>query len=284
MRQGCCRHSSWLALLRSSKLNASIESDIVSAWNLASEAVQRYGSFVAAAQAAAAGNSLGDNQSFGDYTQGDSAANTAAANSIVERMKANAAAWHQADTSERKRLSAENEQLAQQLAQYVGATPIKKDGVWYLNGEELFKLYPKYHDGGVVGGLPNTKQQELLTVLKNGELVATTQMQDRVVELVDFAKNLSAKLSALPYSSGLGELLKNDVLATLPKPSAVARNENSSLVFNPEFNIVIQSNGNFSDSEAGDFGKKVADIAIGKLSEAFGKKGIRNFSGTLLKA
>ena len=32
------------------------------------------------------------------------------------------------------------------------------------------------------------------------------------------------------------------------------------------------------------YGNKIADITLGKLSEAFGKKGIRNFSGTLLKA
>ena len=162
--------------------------------------------------------------------------------------------------------------------------PVRKNGVWYLNGQELFKLYPKYHDGGVVGGIPNRKQQELLTVLKNGELVATTQMQEHAIELVDFAKNISAKLAALPYSSGIGNLLKNDVVSALPKAEPVNRSENSSFVFNPEFNIAIQYSGNMSDDDAGAFGQKIADIAIGKLSDAFSKKGIRNFSGTLLKA
>lgn len=263
---------------------SSLQSEIIANWNLASEAVQRYGSFVAAANAASANNSLGDNQSFGDYTQSDNSSNITVENAIVERMKANAAAWHTADDAEKQRLNSENMQLAQELSQYVGAMPVRKNGVWYLNGQELFKLYPKYHDGGVVGGIPNRKQQELLTVLKNGELVATTQMQERAIELVDFAKNISAKLAALPYSSGIGNLLKNDVVSALPKAEPVNRSENSSFVFNPEFNIAIQYSGNMSDDDAGAFGQKIADIAIGKLSDAFSKKGIRNFSGTLLKA
>lgn len=263
---------------------SSLQSEIIANWDLASEAVQRYGSFVAAANAASANNSLGDNQSFGDYTQSDNSSNVTVENAIVERMKANAAAWHTADDAEKQRLNSENMQLAQELSQYVGAMPVRKNGVWYLNGQELFKLYPKYHNGGVVGGIPNRKQQELLTVLKNGELVATTQMQERAIELVDFAKNISAKLAALPYSSGIGNLLKNDVVSALPKAEPVNRSENSSFVFNPEFNIAIQYSGNMSDDDAGAFGQKIADIAIGKLSDAFSKKGIRNFSGTLLKA
>ena len=284
MWQGCRRHSSWLALLRSSKLNASIESEIIEKWALASEAVQRYGSFVAAAQATAAGNSLGDSFSY-DYDQsaGDPAA-TAAANTIVERMKANAAAWHGASKSEQARLSAENEQLAQQLAQYVGAMPTKDhSGVWWLNGQKLFDIYPKYHQGGVVGGLQNEKQKELLTVLKDGELVSTEQMQERTIELIDFADNIAKRLKALPYMNGFGSLLKNDVLTALPKLTP-AQGGSQSMVFSPSIQVTIQHNGSVSDSDAEVYGNKIADITLGKLSEAFGKKGIRNFSGTLLKA
>lgn len=262
----------------------SIQDDIVSAWQLASEAVQRYGSFVAAAQATAAGNSLGDSFSY-DYDQsaGDPAA-TAAANTIVERMKANAAAWHGASKSEQARLSAENEQLAQQLAQYVGAMPTKDhSGVWWLNGQKLFDIYPKYHQGGVVGGLQNEKQKELLTVLKDGELVSTAQMQDRTIELIDFADNIAKRLKALPYMNGFGSLLKNDVLTALPKLTP-AQGGSQSMVFSPSIRVTIQHNGSVSDSDAEVYGNKIADITLGKLSEAFGKKGIRNFSGTLLKA
>lgn len=262
----------------------SIQDDIISAWQLASEAVQRYGSFVAAAQATAAGNSLGDSFSY-DYDQsaGDPAA-TAAANTIVERMKANAAAWHGASKSEQARLSAENEQLAQQLAQYVGAMPTKDhSGVWWLNGQKLFDIYPKYHQGGVVGGLQNEKQKELLTVLKDGELVSTAQMQERTIELIDFADNIAKRLKALPYMNGFGSLLKNDVLTALPKLTP-AQGGSQSMVFSPSIRVTIQHNGSVSDSDAEVYGNKIADITLGKLSEAFGKKGIRNFSGTLLKA
>lgn len=262
----------------------SIQDDIVSAWQLASEAVQRYGSFVAAAQATAAGNSLGDSFSY-DYDQsaGDPA-ETAAANTIVERMKANAAAWHGASKSEQARLSAENEQLAQQLAQYVGAMPTKDhSGVWWLNGQKLFDIYPKYHQGGVVGGLQNEKQKELLTVLKDGELVSTAQMQERTIELIDFADNIAKRLKALPYMNGFGSLLKNDVLTALPKLTP-AQGGSQSMVFSPSIRVTIQHNGSVSDSDAEVYGNKIADITLGKLSEAFGKKGIRNFSGTLLKA
>ena len=266
------------------KAGSSIESEIIEKWALASEAVQRYGSFVAAAQATAAGNSLGDSFSY-DYDQsaGDPAA-TAAANTIVERMKANAAAWHGASKSEQARLSAENEQLAQQLAQYVGAMPTKDhSGVWWLNGQKLFDIYPKYHQGGVVGGLQNEKQKELLTVLKDGELVSTAQMQERTIELIDFADNIAKRLKALPYMNGFGSLLKNDVLTALPKLTP-AQGGSQSMVFSPSIQVTIQHNGSVSDSDAEVYGNKIADITLGKLSEAFGKKGIRNFSGTLLKA
>lgn len=262
----------------------SLESEIIEKWNLAAEAVQRYGGFVNAVNATKNSNSLGDSLSY-DYSQtGEDPASIAAANSIVEKMKANAAAWHGASKSTQSRLDAENLSLAQQLAQYVGSVPVRKNGVWYLNGQELFKLYPKYHEGGIVGGLPNKKQQELLTVLKNGELVATEQMQKRAIELVDFAANISKKLAALPYSSGISAMLKNDIIPSIPKTEQVTRNENSSMVFSPEINVVIQSNGKMSDEDASAFGNKIADVALGKLSEAFGKRGIRNFSGTLLKA
>lgn len=266
------------------KAGSSIESEIIEKWALASEAVQRYGSFVAAAQATAAGNSLGDSFSY-DYDQsaGDPAA-TAAANTIVERMKANAAAWHGASKSEQARLSAENEQLAQQLAQYVGAMPTKDhSGVWWLNGQKLFDIYPKYHQGGVVGGVQNEKQKELLTVLKDGELVSTAQMQERTIELIDFADNIAKRLKALPYMNGFGSLLKNDVLTALPKLTP-AQGGSQSMVFSPSIQVTIQHNGSVSDSDAEVYGNKIADITLGKLSEAFGKKGIRNFSGTLLKA
>lgn len=273
-----------MALLRSGKLNASIESDIVSAWNLAAEAVQRYGSFVAAAQATAAGNSLGDSTSY-DYAQSaDDPAAIAAANSIVEKMKANAAAWHGASKAEQQRLSAENEQLAQQLAQYVGAMPTKdRSGTWWLNGQRLFDIYPKYHQGGVVGDPHNSQQKEILAVLKNGELVSTDKMQERTIELIDFASNIAKRLQALPYMNGFSSILKNDVLTALPKP-ALMQGGSQSMVFSPSIQVTIQHNGSVSDSDAELYGNKIADITLGKLSEAFGKKGIRNFSGTLLKA
>lgn len=265
-------------------LNASITSEIIEKWNLAAEAVQRYGSFVAAAQATAAGNSLGDSLSY-DYDQAaNDPAATAAANSIVERMKANAAAWHGASKAEQERLAAENEQLARQLAQYVGAMPTKdRSGVWWLNGQRLFDIYPKYHQGGIVGGLQNEKQQELLAVLKNGELVSTEQMQERTIELIDFAGSIAKRLKELPYMNGFGSLLKNDVLTALPKLTPV-QGCSQSMVFSPSIQVTIQHNGSVSDGDAEVYGNKIADITLGKLSEAFGKKGIRNFSGTLLKA
>ena len=79
-------------------------------------------------------------------------------------------------------------------------------------------------------------------------------------------------------------MLKNDIIPSIPKTEQVTRNENSSMVFSPEINVVIQSNGKMSDEDASAFGNKIADVALGKLSEAFGKRGSRNFSGTLLKA
>lgn len=65
---------------------------------------------------------------------------------IVSKMKENSAAWVSADANTRKNLEAENEELARRLKSVTGKNIEKKNGVWYIDGQELYK---KYERGGL---------------------------------------------------------------------------------------------------------------------------------------
>lgn len=65
---------------------------------------------------------------------------------IVEKMKANSTAWTNADDNTRQKLEAENEELARRLKSVTGKDITKKNGVWYIGGQELYK---KYKHGGL---------------------------------------------------------------------------------------------------------------------------------------
>jgi hypothetical protein len=113
-----------------------IESEIVSAWNLASAAVQQYGSYAAAAAAAAAqisgGSGTGAISPGGSYNSGDAA-------TILSQMKANSIAWYTADAAGRSVLEQNQQGLADQWYAATGDKLTKKNGVWYrANGEALY--------------------------------------------------------------------------------------------------------------------------------------------------
>lgn len=72
---------------------------------------------------------------------------TTAAKAVVAKMKANSIAWETADESTKAKLAEENENLAARLASFLNKKITKSQGVWYIDGEELYK---KYKRGGLV--------------------------------------------------------------------------------------------------------------------------------------
>ena len=194
-----------------------VQSELISAWNAASSAVQQYGGYlnaVAAIQAKIAAfdtgsgfTTVGDTGKY-DTSGGNVATNTNRAQEIVSKMKANSKAWSGASESERKRLNQDNADLAEELQEVIGRKVVRgDDGAWYLDkvgGAKLYQTYPysTYHTGGVVGDKPTTEQDEMFALLEKGEAVLTEPQQKVFYRVLDVAETIAGKL-------GLGNLYRN---------------------------------------------------------------------------
>lgn len=209
-----------------------INDEISAAWDSASQAVQRYGSYLEAVlqtqqQIAALESQIEAYQSSrsssyrssssgiststpstsqtnnivgnsGNYdTSGD--ATLSQVKSIVHQMKYNSEAHHTADTAEKARLNKANLGLGSQLSSIIGRTVVRgDDGVWYLDrvgGPKLYETYPysTYHTGGIVGDDSTLKQDELFAKLKKGEAVLTEEQQKPVFRALDFEEIMLGK-------------------------------------------------------------------------------------------
>ena len=154
---------------------SSLESELTSAWNAALDAAKQYGSYIDAlnAMGGSSGNSSngsGNSNIVGGIEDGGGYTDEDAIKAIVSQMKRNANAWHNASSSEQKKLDAENARLGAQLAQYgVTAYRDERSGVWYTSGGR--RLFDVYHAGGIVGTDGNLKQKEMMAILEKGEAV-----------------------------------------------------------------------------------------------------------------
>lgn len=152
-----------------------------------------------------------------------------------------------------------------------------------LNGGVVTNVgtVPKYHSGGVVGGNA-TGKEEILALLEAGEIVLNDQKQEAVYKIIDFQSKLAERLGV-----ALGNTtLPLATLDTAPDIDGISHgiiNTTTQTVFNPEFTIEINHNGDMSDDEARRYGEEIADTAITKLYNAFERKGISNHNGAKLK-
>lgn len=152
-----------------------------------------------------------------------------------------------------------------------------------LNGGVVTNVgtVPKYHSGGVVGGNA-TGKEEILALLEAGEIVLNDQKQEAVYKIIDFQSKLAERLGVALGST----TLPLTTLDTAPAIDGMAHgviNTSTQTVFNPEFTIEINHNGDMSDDEARRYGEEIADTAIAKLYNAFERKGISNHNGAKLK-
>lgn len=182
-----------------------VQSELESAWNAASEAVERYNGYlnaVAATQERIASFETGDFHivgDTGDYNTGGGST-IDSVREIVSEMKANSQAHHNASVSEQDRLEKRNRSLADDLEKLIGRTLVLgPDGVWYLDrigGARLYSTYPysSYHTGGVVGDKSTKKQDEMFTLLKKGEAVLTEPQQNVVYRALDISETWAGKL------------------------------------------------------------------------------------------
>lgn len=320
---------------------SSIQSEIVSAWELASKAVQEYGSYLEAVNKIAASESadniiVSDSGNYGDpeaiknqmrsnslawYTadkntqevlakqNADYAAQLSkiydsdidynsgtwykngkalysidseeAIKSIVAKMKENSLKWISASGSERESLSNDNARMAGYI-EWLSNQSITKDanGIWWMGAE---KLYEKYHTGGVVGD-STLKKDEVMAILKDGELVLDKKREEGLYKLVDFAQILSERLGTTIDTSKFDNLFGGFSLLPASKELLPATQAGSGFVeFSPNIEVNISHNGSMSDSDARRYGGIIAESALSELKDAFTKKGITNIGNSALK-
>lgn len=209
-----------------------VQSELISAWNAASGAVQQYGSYlnaVAATQAqitafdASSGfTTVGTTGSY-DTSGGETMSRI---KEIVAQMKANSKQHGSEDAAGKLRLNKENLRLGEELQKLIGRTVVRgNDGVWYLDkvgGAQLYSTYPysTYHTGGIVGDDPTPKQDEMLTLLKKREAVFTEPQQETIYRVLKEDETVAGRLG---ISGGLYQSMNGIRYAETQSQNAVMR-------------------------------------------------------------
>ena len=209
-----------------------VQSELISAWNAASGAVQQYGSYLNAVAATQAQIAAFDASSgfttvgtTGNYdTSGGQTMSRI--KEIVAQMKANSQAHHNASTEEKARLNQANLDLGKELQKLIGRTVVRgNDGVWYLDkvgGAQLYSTYPysTYHTGGIVGDDATPKQDEMFALLKKREAVFTEPQQEVIYRVLKADETIAGKLG---ISGGLYHSMNGSGYAEMQSHNAVMR-------------------------------------------------------------
>ena len=203
---------------------------------------------------------------------------------ITKAMKNNSAKWSSATESERAELEKANEKMAKYIADLSGQKVWKdSDGVWWIDNAKLYESYGTYHTGGVVGD-STLKKDEVMAILKDGELVLDEKREEGLYKLVDFAQILSERLGTTIDTSKFDNLFGGFSLLPTSRDLLPAAHAGSALTeFSPHIEVNISHNGSMSDDDARRYGGLIAETALGELKDAFTKKGITNLGSSALK-
>ena len=192
---------------------------------------------------------------------------------LVEQMQKNSSSWNSVSTERRQELADWNVRMAQYIQLLTGKI-VKRDtdGVWWIGNEELYKKYAKYHEGGVVAS-ENLKGDEVLAVLRKGEMVLTDEMQTNLSNMIDLTSYFMEKANEL--SKLMGNNVGMDLAESLfkgvePSASTVENSQSINLVVN------VNVSGNMTDENYNDFADKISRQVSEKMSDAFYRKGIKN--------
>ena len=323
-----------------------INRDLQSAWDSASMAVQRYSSFLEAVmQTQAQLNAISNNSgsSFGSASSGvnnqdtspniignsgnhnttpsqtaTEAAVRAEANRIVSQMQANGNRWAATDDpSLRASLANANLQLGAQLQSTLNRAGVpvtvwreEASGIWWIsqNGNRMRLYDHRFHDGGIVGGNPTIKDNEVLALLENGEAVLTEQQKDNMTEAVKTVNELSSRLSNLTpltpdnpsynliekFNAAGGINLFNglgmnrireqfaDQAKALLNPQNI-NNYNSAPVTIEKIEAPIMVTEKLTRDDIIEHHKTIADIASRAQVEGFSRAGITSLRGSTLR-
>lgn len=281
-----------------------VQSELISAWNAASGAVQQYGSYlnaVAATQAQIASfdassgfttvGTTGDYDSSGGQTM-------SRIKEIVAQMKANSASWFNATESERAQLDKEQKDLATELQRLIGRNVVRDDnaGIWYLDkigGAQLYSTYPysTYHSGGIVGDNATPKQDEMFALLKKREAIFTEPQQEVVYRVLKADETIAGKLG---ISGGLYHSMNGSGYAEMQSHNAVMRdmqqaqaasggNHVSQSIGDVTVPVHVMVTEKLDKSDIRRLSKEISSVAAEGISEAFIKRGHSSFKENLLK-
>lgn len=280
-----------------------VQSELISAWNAASGAVQQYGSYLNAVAATQAQIAAFDASSgfttvgtTGDYdTSGGQTMSRI--KEIVAQMKANSQAHHNASTEEKARLNQANLDLGKELQKLIGRTVVRgNDGVWYLDkvgGAQLYSTYPysTYHTGGIVGDDATPKQDEMFALLKKREAVFTEPQQEVVYRVLKADETIAGKLG---ISGGLYHSMNGSGYAEMQSHNAVMRdmqqaqaasggNHVSQSIGDVTIPVHVMVTEKLDKSDIRRLSKEISSVAAEGISEAFIKRGKGTLRDSLLK-
>ena len=150
---------------------------------------------------------------------------------------------------------------------------------WINNGgSKIIEELPKYHIGGIAGGNATAKDNEVLSVLEEGEMILTEKMKKAAYKLIDFKDYLEKKLG-----HAIGTV--TPPIPQVPALAGVGISEREGIDvgqvnFNPTVHVEINHSGAMTDKDARQFGKTIADTATNELYEGFRRRGIGKLFGT----
>ena len=274
-----------------------VESDLVSAWDAASAAVQRYGSYAAAATGIQNEiNNLGNSNVVGSTSgaYNNTQIGAASIQGIMAQMRANSQKWGSASQTERDRLHAENVQLANNLSRfgvhviYDGSTGKWKIDADQNNPSNVGKyLYDVYQQGGIVGQASSLQYDETIAKLKKGETVLTKDQGGALYKIVDFMAVLSDKLGRAIDSSSISRLFGNTNSITSTATSMMGRGlsaltggGNSINVEHLEVTAPIHVVQKLDDDDIREHARPIGSFAAEYIKEGFVKRGV-NATATL---
>ena len=276
------------------------ESELVSAWNAASQAVQQYGSYLNAVAATQSQLSAIDSSSstvigsMGDYdTSGG--ATMSRVKEIVAQMKANSIQHGSEDAAGKLRLNKENLRLGEELQSLIGRTVVRgDDGVWYLDkvgGAQLYATYPysTYHTGGIVGDEPTAKQDELFALLKKREAVFTEPQQETIYRVLKEDETVAGKLGI----SGLYNNMNGSIYAEMQSQNAIKRDmqQAQSTVTGSQQNFNIENHvpvhvmvtEKLDKSDIQRLSREIGNIAGEEIAASFIRAGKGTLKGSRLR-
>lgn len=229
---------------------SSIESDITSAWEGATSALQNYKTILDQSGLAGVKTSLSDS-----ITNAESSGSTSKTPAeIVAMMKANSSSWGAADANQKLILASKNTELSNILKTMPGFEDLERDanGVWILKGK---KLYDQYEDGG----MSTRTHKAILHGTRNDPewIFNNAQLKETIANIVLEARRLPNKFSGSSFAA-------SQELGSATGEININFKDMINIEGSADANTVSQLRGATED---------IVGAVISKITDSFGLKG-----------